>query len=117
MASPHTTSEDSERLAGEFNSMRQHVAMLQDRSMKMSSDLRAHERVFKSLSEMEDSRAAFRLVGDALVKQTVGEVRPHIESMLKSIQENLKVIEKELESRQATLVEFQAKHKIRVVRQ
>mmetsp|Transcript_32070 Transcript_32070/g.73783 ORF Transcript_32070/g.73783 Transcript_32070/m.73783 type:complete len:93 (-) Transcript_32070:452-730(-) len=44
-----------------------------------------HRLVEKTLTPLEESRRAFRLVGDILVERTVGEVLPSVESNRKNV--------------------------------
>mmetsp|Transcript_32069 Transcript_32069/g.73780 ORF Transcript_32069/g.73780 Transcript_32069/m.73780 type:complete len:112 (-) Transcript_32069:318-653(-) len=72
-----------------------------------------HRLVEKTLTPLEESRRAFRLVGDILVERTVGEVLPSVESNRKNIDEVLGSLTVRLQEKQKETLEWKNKYNIR----
>lgn len=72
-----------------------------------------HILVEKTLTPLEESRRAFRLVGDILVERTVGEVLPSVESNRKNIDEVLGSLTVRLQEKQKETLEWKNKYNIR----
>mmetsp|Transcript_36980 Transcript_36980/g.82204 ORF Transcript_36980/g.82204 Transcript_36980/m.82204 type:complete len:137 (+) Transcript_36980:252-662(+) len=103
-------------IVNEFQAKRQRLSETWNKITEFSAEVAEHDMVLKALEPMEGTRRCFRLVGEVLVERTVSEVMPavaknkeNLESVIQSLQENAKKQEKELS-------DFQAKYKIRIVR-
>jgi len=96
----------------EFSEMRQYVEMLQEKLLQVTSDHREHKRVADTLSSLDGSKTAYRLIGDVLVKQTVAEVLPSLQETMKHLGEMADTLEKQLVAKTKELRDFQDAHQI-----
>jgi len=61
-----------------FQQMKREAQMLLDKISELQYELGEHELVETNVQKLPPERAAYRLVGGVLVKQTVGEVLPKV---------------------------------------
>jgi len=61
-----------------FDRMKREAQMLLDKISELQYELGEHELVETNMTKLPVDRAAYRLIGGVLVKQTVGEVLPKV---------------------------------------
>lgn len=69
--------------------------------------------VIKTLSDLEDSRKAFRLLNGVLVERTVGDVLPDTRGNAAQLQEVIAKFKSELESTESQAVAWKNKYNIK----
>eukprot|EP00215_Chloropicon_roscoffensis_P004325 CAMPEP_0198472338 /NCGR_PEP_ID=MMETSP1456-20131121/29343_1 /TAXON_ID=1461544 ORGANISM="Unidentified sp., Strain RCC1871" /NCGR_SAMPLE_ID=MMETSP1456 /ASSEMBLY_ACC=CAM_ASM_001119 /LENGTH=133 /DNA_ID=CAMNT_0044198961 /DNA_START=40 /DNA_END=441 /DNA_ORIENTATION=+ len=97
-----------------FTSMRQEVQALYQKLSELDAELQEHELVIKAISDMEEKRKCFRLVGGVLVERTVGEVLPAVNTNKQGIASIKEQLQKQFDSKKEELKAFQDKWKITV---
>ncbi|WZN65416.1 subunit 2 of molecular cheperone prefoldin [Chloropicon roscoffensis] len=97
-----------------FTSMRQEVQTLYQKLSELDAELQEHELVIKAISDMEEKRKCFRLVGGVLVERTVGEVLPAVNTNKQGIASIKEQLQKQFDSKKEELKAFQDKWKITV---
>mmetsp|Transcript_1863 Transcript_1863/g.2476 ORF Transcript_1863/g.2476 Transcript_1863/m.2476 type:complete len:147 (-) Transcript_1863:53-493(-) len=61
-----------------FNRMKREAQLMMDKISELQYELGEHELVETNMTKLDDDRAAYRLVGGVLIKQTVGEILPKV---------------------------------------
>ncbi|CAD7702954.1 unnamed protein product [Ostreobium quekettii] len=97
-----------------FAAMREEVNAIWGKMTELSSESSEHDQVIRALEPMAADRKCFRLMGDVLVERTVGEVLPAVKKNHDGIQQVLRSLAQQLETKRKALTEFQTKYKIRV---
>ncbi|KAH0570581.1 Prefoldin subunit 2 [Spironucleus salmonicida] len=86
----------------------QELQNLSQRFYGLQADLKEHKRVLEQLESLEDSRISYRLIGDVLAKQTVGEVKPILAEMIGQLQNVLEQLEKMIDAKAKDFKTLQA---------
>lgn len=94
--------------------MRQEYDVQMSRYYQLRSDLREHQRVHEQLSTLNDDRTAYKLIGDVVSQQTVGQLKPQLEVSIKNMQEACDKLEAYLGTRQKEIEEFMAKNQTKL---
>lgn len=97
-----------------FNALRQEVTQLHQKVTELDAELQEHELVIRAISDMDDKRKCFRLVGGVLVERTVGEVLPAVNTNKGGISGIKEQLQKQFEKKKEELKAFQEKYKITV---
>lgn len=62
--------------------MRQEYEQQTERYYRTKNDLRDNQRVLETLKTLNEDRPAYRIIGDIVSKQTVGELKPSVEQTI-----------------------------------
>ena len=73
-------------IIGTYRTMRTELKNIADKINELEMDYNEHVRVLETISPLNASRKAFRLVGDILVERSVGEIMPALSSNKESLQ-------------------------------
>ncbi|GAX75243.1 hypothetical protein CEUSTIGMA_g2688.t1 [Chlamydomonas eustigma] len=84
---------------------------------ELSAEIAEHDVVMKTLEPMDATRKCFRLVGEVLVERTVGEVLPAVKKNRDNLESFVQSLQASAEQQETELADFQAKYKIRIVRE
>lgn len=106
-----------QEIVGHFQTMRQKVQETYSKLSELTADIAEHDVVIKALEPMEPKRKCFRLIGEVLVERSVAEVLPAVRKNRDNLQTAATTLEGAGKQMEAELSEFQAKYKIRIVRQ
>lgn len=74
-----------EAIIGHFKQMNAECQQIQAKVTELTLEKEEHRLVEGTLSKLDDSRKAYRLVGGILVERTVGEVRPIVTQNLAGV--------------------------------
>mmetsp|Transcript_108 Transcript_108/g.284 ORF Transcript_108/g.284 Transcript_108/m.284 type:complete len:108 (+) Transcript_108:155-478(+) len=94
---------------------RDHMAECQQLMTKIAdleSDRNEHILVEDTLKPLDDSRRAYRLVGDVLVERTVAEILPSITQNKNNLDATIEALRDRLSVRQKKAAELKAKHNL-----
>lgn len=94
----------------EHGQLVQCVQALKEKFLQLNNDVREHQRVLATLEPLEEGRRAYRLVGEVLVEQTVGQVRPYLTTTIAELQKKIGEFESQIVARSKELAEFEAKY-------
>eukprot|EP00762_Andalucia_godoyi_P002140 ANDGO_02600.mRNA.1 putative prefoldin subunit 2 len=114
MTGSSMSSEDQQVILNQFQTLRQECLNLHSKIQELEMDRAEHDLVLSSLTGLEASRKAYRMVGGVLLERTVGEVVPAVSGNKDQIAELIAQLEQALKRRDAELGEFTRKHNIRV---
>lgn len=82
---------------------------------ELETDLNEHKLVHSTLKETPGDRTCFRMVGSTLVKQTVKDVIPALESNSENLEKVIETLQKQLRQTQDELTKWRVKYKVQVV--
>jgi len=71
--------------------------------------------VLKQLLPLNEDRKCWRQVGSVLIEQTVGQVKPVLETTSKELQQAIQNLNEELKTKESEFLELKEKYKIREV--
>ena len=114
MSSSSSEPRSEQEVIQRFNALRQEVNQLYQKVTKLDAELQEHELVIKAISNMDEKRKCFRLVGGVLVERTVGEVLPAVNTNKGGITGIKEQLQKQFEKKKDELKVFQEKYKITV---
>ncbi|KAL9651231.1 hypothetical protein ABK040_006232 [Willaertia magna] len=95
-----------QKLQQEYNAMAQNLA-------RIELEIRDHTSVLSALSELNEDRKCYRLVGGVLVERTVKEVIPAVSTNKENLESSEERLKKDLEDKEMEIAAFKTKYKIR----
>ncbi|KAL9648318.1 hypothetical protein ABK040_012545 [Willaertia magna] len=95
-----------QKLQQEYNAMAQNLA-------RIELEIRDHTSVLAALSELNEDRKCYRLVGGVLVERTVKEVIPAVSTNKENLELTEEKLKKDLEDKEMEIAAFKTKYKIR----
>jgi len=112
---PEMTQEEAEKqIVERFQEMRDHKQKLASKIAEMNVEKNEHAMVVTTLTPLDPSRKAWRLVGGVLVERTCGEVLPAVNEALGEIENVLATLQKSYDEKEAEINEFMEKYNIRL---
>lgn len=111
MATPEKQLEQ-EKILQDFTRMTQYLQALKEKLFQLTTDLKEHQRVSATLEASDAERTAYRLIGDVLVKQSVGDVRPYLATTIDTLQEMIRQLEAQVDAKTREVQDYQDKYKI-----
>ncbi|KAJ2082127.1 Cochaperone prefoldin complex subunit [Coemansia sp. RSA 988] len=81
---------------------------------ELENELKEHELVIKTLSEVPTTRKCHRLINGVLIERTVTEVLPALKANEEGIQSTIKQLTSQYKTREKLFIDFQQKHGIRI---
>ncbi|KAL6780641.1 PFD2 [Auxenochlorella protothecoides x Auxenochlorella symbiontica] len=103
-----------QEIVNKFQQLLEERNALSTAAIERRSEVAEHELVVKTLEPLDASRKCFKLLGDILVERTVGEVLPTVNENKNNLLSLVRTYEQQLEAKQAEVLAFQDKYKIRV---
>ncbi|EGD73184.1 hypothetical protein PTSG_04898 [Salpingoeca rosetta] len=97
-----------------FQQMRQQQMELNQKIAELGGDVEEHKVVEDALSKTEADRKCFRMVSGVLIERTVAEVLPAIKQNKSQIEDLVKQLQKQLETTNKNLADYQKKYNIKV---
>eukprot|EP00871_Galdieria_phlegrea_P005836 jgi/Galph1/73/GphlegSOOS_G4845.1 len=98
-----------------YQTLKQQIQQLMLKLEELENDRNEQELVLKQLSPLNDDRKCWRQVGSVLVEQTVGQVKPVLESTSKELRQTIEQLSEELKTKETEFIELKDKYKIREV--
>ena len=83
-------------------------------TLERQSEVDEHDLVLKRLQEENDSKKAWRLVGDVLVERTVKEMVPELTKQRDNLAAVTKNFKEQLEAKSKEVAAYQEKYNIRI---
>ena len=83
-------------------------------TLERQSEVDEHELVLKRLKEENESKKAWRLVGDVLVERTVAEMVPELTKQRDNLAAVTKNFKEQLEAKSKEVAAYQEKYNIRI---
>lgn len=83
-------------------------------TLERQSEVDEHNLVLKRLQEENDSKKAWRLVGDVLVERTVKEMVPELTKQRDNLEAVAKNFKEQLEAKSKEMAAYQEKYNIRI---
>ncbi len=83
-------------------------------TLERQSEVDEHDLVLKRLKEENDSKKAWRLVGDVLVERTVAEMVPELTKQRDNLAAVAKNFKDQLEAKSKEVAAYQEKYNIRI---
>lgn len=96
-----------------FQQMKREAQMMIAKISELEYELGEHELVETNISELDPDRAAFRLVGSVLIRQTVGEVLPKVKAHRENIATTIERLRAALAEKNTKAAEWKAKYGIK----
>jgi len=96
-----------------FQRMKREAQMMLDKISELQYELGEHELVETNISKLPEDRAAYRLVGGILVKQTVGEVLPKVKDHKANLSLTIDNLRKSLDDKQERARAWKEKYGIK----
>jgi len=104
--------EDSNQILGTYRNMQSECSQIAGKISELNLERDEHRLVVDTLSKLEASRKAFRLVGGVLVERTVGEVLPIVSANYEGIKELLEKLDAQLKTKDEERRAYKEKHGI-----
>mmetsp|Transcript_25477 Transcript_25477/g.50739 ORF Transcript_25477/g.50739 Transcript_25477/m.50739 type:complete len:135 (+) Transcript_25477:117-521(+) len=104
---------DGNKVISVYKDMQSDCTNMMNKIAELEVERNEHMLVEKTMRPLDESRRAFRLIGDVLVERTVGEVLPSVESNRKNIDEVLGTLSIRLKEKQQEAANWKAKYNIR----
>jgi prefoldin subunit 2 len=83
-------------------------------TLERQSEVDEHDLVLRRLQEEDDSKKAWRLVGDVLVERTVKEMVPELTKQRDNLAAVTKNFKEQLEAKSKEVAAYQEKYNIRI---
>lgn len=103
-----------EQILNRYKQLRNELGELSQKINEIEADANEHALVLKTLEPVDADRKCFRLVGGVLVEQTVGLVKPHVESKANNLRQLIDKLTAAYEAKNTETLAFQKEYKIRV---
>lgn len=114
-SSASTESLSEKEIVSRYQTLKQQIQQIMVKIEEFENDKNEQELVLKQLLPLNDDRKCWRQVGSVLVEQTVGKVRPVLESTSKELQQAIQNLNEELRTKESEFLELKEKYKIREV--
>ncbi|EME30953.1 prefoldin subunit 2 [Galdieria sulphuraria] len=112
-ASSETLSE--KEIVSRYQTLKQQIQQIMIKIEEFENDKNEQELVLKQLLPLNDDRKCWRQVGNVLLEQTVGQVKPVLESTSRELQQAIQNLNEELRTKETEFLELKEKYKIREV--
>jgi len=96
-----------------FQKMKRDAQLVMDKISELQYELGEHELVETNMGKLPDDRAAYRLVGGVLIKQTVGEVLPKVRENRANLEHTIKTMQSVLSEKTTAAAAWKQKYGIR----
>lgn len=96
-----------------FEQMKRECQIIMQKLTELEYELGEHELVVSTISKMSPERAAFRLVGTVLIRETVKEVLPRVNENRENIASTIEKLKTALKDKNAKVAEWKAKYNIK----
>eukprot|EP00588_Corethron_pennatum_P010793 CAMPEP_0194280936 /NCGR_PEP_ID=MMETSP0169-20130528/19257_1 /TAXON_ID=218684 /ORGANISM="Corethron pennatum, Strain L29A3" /LENGTH=135 /DNA_ID=CAMNT_0039025843 /DNA_START=100 /DNA_END=507 /DNA_ORIENTATION=- len=104
---------DGNKVISVYKEMQSDCTNMMNKIAELEVERNEHMLVEKTMRPLDESRRAFRLIGDVLVERTVGEVLPSVETNRKNIDEVLGTLSIRLKEKQQEAANWKVKYNIR----
>ncbi|GJD10975.1 Probable prefoldin subunit 2 [Galdieria sulphuraria] len=98
-----------------YQTLKQQIQQIMIKIEEFENDKNEQELVLKQLLPLNDDRKCWRQVGNVLLEQTVGQVKPVLESTSRELQQAIQNLNEELRTKETEFLELKEKYKIREV--
>jgi len=109
------TQEESQQIIQNFQQMRNEQKSLMNKIAELDQELVEHKAVYSKLSEVEEDRRCFRVIGGVLVERTVKEVMPAVNNNRIQLEKLMVKLNEDLVKKGKDLVDFKEKHGLKMV--
>lgn len=101
-----------QQVIASYRGMRSEIKQLAEKMAELEVEMSEHQRVMDTLTPMEDSRKAYRMVGGILVERTVKEVLPAVTNNKQGIEQVMRQLESKLREKEKSAAEFQVTYSL-----
>lgn len=96
-----------------YQHMKRECQIIMQKLTELEYELGEHELVVSTISKLPVERAAFRLVGTVLIRETVSEVLPRVSENKENIASTIDKLRTALKEKNVKVAEWKAKYNIK----
>eukprot|EP00300_Choanocystis_sp_HF-7_P028496 c3417_g1_i1.p1 GENE.c3417_g1_i1~~c3417_g1_i1.p1 ORF type:complete len:161 (+),score=37.86 c3417_g1_i1:36-485(+) len=105
---------DEREVVEHFGRLQDDVRNLYSKIAELEQDMREHDLVLTALSEVEDTRKCYRMIGDVLVERTAATVAPAVQKNRAGILDVVDKLKQQMLVKETEIRDLQKRYNIRI---